>query len=47
LAIGALAGLSAGAFGLFMVHRAGHDEELPEDADADALALHLTSRRPA
>jgi MFS family permease len=47
LAIGALAGVSAGAFGLFMVHRAGHDEELPEDADADALALQLTSRRPA
>jgi len=47
LAIGALAGLSAGAFGLFMVHRAGHDEEVPEDADADALALQLTSRRPA
>jgi MFS family permease len=47
LAIGALAGLSAGAFGLFMVHRAGHDEEVPEDAGADALALQLTSRRPA
>ena len=47
LAIGALAGLGAGAFGLFMVHRAGHDEEVPEDADADALALQLTSRRPA
>ena len=47
LAIGALAGLGAGAFGLFMVHRAGHDEALPEGADADALALQLTSRRPA
>ena len=47
LAIGALAGLAAGAFGLFMVHRAGHDEALPESADADALALQLTSRRPA
>lgn len=47
LAIGALAGLGAGAFGLFMVHRAGHDEELPEGADADALTLQLTSRRPA
>jgi MFS family permease len=47
LAIGALAGLGAGAFGLFMVHRLGQDERLPEDADADALALQLTSRRPA
>ena len=47
LAIGALAGLGAGAFGLFMVHRLGHDEELPEEASADALALQLTSRRPA
>ena len=47
LAIGALAGLGAGAFGLFMVHRAGHDEALPEGAEADALALQLTSRRPA
>jgi MFS family permease len=47
LAIGALAGLAAGAFGLFMVHRAGHDEELPEGAEADAIALQLTSRRPA
>ena len=47
LAIGAVAGLGAGAFGLFMVHRAGHDEALPEGADADALALQLTSRRPA
>lgn len=47
LAIGALAGLGAGAFGLYMVHRAGYDEELPENAEADALALQLTSRRPA
>jgi len=47
IAIGALAALAAGAFGLFMVHRAGHDEALPEDAEADALALQLTSRRPA
>jgi len=29
------------------VHRAGRDEALPEDAEADALALQLTSRRPA
>ena len=47
LAIGALAGLGAGAFGLYMVQRAGYDEELPENAEADALALQLTSRRPA
>jgi MFS family permease len=47
LAIGAVAALGAGAFGLFMVHRTGQDEALPEDAQADALALQLTSRRPA
>jgi hypothetical protein len=29
-----------------MLHRAG-DEEVPEDAEADALAFQLTSRRPA
>ena len=46
LAIGALAGLAAAAFGFFMVHRAG-DEELADDAEADALAYQLTSRRPA
>jgi MFS family permease len=46
LAIGALAGLAAAAFGFFMLHRAG-DEEVPEDAEADALAFQLTSRRPA
>jgi predicted MFS family arabinose efflux permease len=46
LAIGALAGLAAAAFGFFMLHRAG-DDELAEDAEADALAYQLTSRRPA
>ena len=34
VAIGAVAALGAGAFGLFMVHRPGHDEELPEEASA-------------
>ena len=47
LAVGSVAALGAGAFGLFMVHRDGHDEAVPEGADADALALQLTSRRPA
>ena len=47
MALGAVAALGAGAWGLLMVHRAGHDEEVPEGADADALALQLTSRRPA
>jgi MFS family permease len=46
LAIGMLAGLGAGAFGLAMVHRAGRDEAA-EDAESDAFALQLTSRRPA